>query len=914
MHLTLRACAFALIALILIPAAHATDTNMGETSEILFCNGGTAPYTGCLAADLRTEADTLASPSAIFEYVRNNYDLTLYHGARSGSVNAFLGGRGNDVDLAATLIAMLRSQGVPAHYVVGTVCAPATQVMNWLQVEDPTLAKSLLVDQGIQGVVSSTSTCGTTSTPTLNFEHVWVEALVPYGQYRGEVNSTVNCAITPTPGVCHWVPMDPSWKQYVQINSGLDPYSTLSFDYTNYYNAIVNANTSGDTTRLNKNPLEIYQEQVLSWLSTYSPGKTLNDIPDFRGIVTQTNGLLPASLPYAVVSATRIYNSAEDHDAVVPATEPKKWMKYVTATAMIYYYGILAFTPSATVSLVDASTHRFTLSFLPVNSIYYQMFRLDATQVGGGVSGTGVSVGNPMPIVVSMDGSPDPTGGTNDQTISASYNGIVGGTYLIATGGETSNWSQVHRAAKQLLDANQQYKIVFNPADSGLPTNLPCNLTSGMNCNPYVDVNNNGWDSSDPLLLNDPAAMDAMTGGLLYVASTQYFAQLKDNLTVADKLNRIKTPITGFLGVVSSTYEAEYIADTAFSVLPGGLLIDMKGIHLGGSWRIDQPATYSNNQFTFIGHIMSSLEHETWQSLTGYDAISTVRGIQMALANGGTLLDLTAGTVQSMYAPMGFGSAAPSGFTLDRRPIYGTLMDSWWYATADGTQEFTILEKQPTSSTDSRRAGMTYHNDAFDGVYQSPSSGSYYALSLDCFYTNQNHLQSLENTYGASALMSAGSLCISSFPVNTTIASAIALNQSDYATYRIGVGTVFFDNLDENKGFNTANFLFRSVNNAASNAQPAASVMGWRDTLYFQNLTLGWNEIQVPSILSTGSNFRFSVDIHKTYDTSNYVTSATFEIQNMQGVAAGGGFVGLPGRNRADDATGSSLAISGKSK
>jgi hypothetical protein len=33
-----------------------------------------------------------------------------------------------------------------------------------------------------------------------------------------------------------------------------------------------------------------------------------------------------------------------------------------------------------------------------------------------------------------------------------------------------------------------------------------------------------------------------------------------------------------------------------------------------------------------LGHISSSVEHETWQELTGYDAVSTVRGIQMALA------------------------------------------------------------------------------------------------------------------------------------------------------------------------------------------------------------------------------------------------------------------------------------------
>ncbi len=56
-------------------------------------------------------------------------------------------------------------------------------------------------------------------------------------------------------------------------------------------------------------------------------------------------------------------------------------------------------------------------------------------------------------------------------------------------------------------------------------------------------------------------------------------------------------------------------------------------------------------------------------------------------------------------------------------------------------------------------------------------------------------------------------------------------------------------------------------------------------------MTKGWNEIVVPSQLSTGSNFRFSVDIWKTYDTSSNLTSATFEIQNEAGVSAGGGYV-----------------------
>ncbi|ETR66825.1 MAG: hypothetical protein OMM_12297 [Candidatus Magnetoglobus multicellularis str. Araruama] len=88
------------------------------------------------------------------------------------------------------------------------------------------------------------------------------------------------------------------------------------------------------------------------------------------------------------------------------------------------------------------------------------------------------------------------------------------------------------------------------------------------------------------------------------------------------------SPINGYLGVISTTYDVEYLDDSPFSVMPGGLLIDMKGLDYNGIWRKDLPATPSNRVFELCGHIMSSLEHEVWQELTGYDAISTVRGIQ----------------------------------------------------------------------------------------------------------------------------------------------------------------------------------------------------------------------------------------------------------------------------------------------
>lgn len=710
-------------------AAWSADSTTGETvsHEVQFCSGKSAPYADCAAAELRAKADALTTPVAIYEYVRNNYEYALYHGARSGAINTFLGGRGSDVDLAATLIAMLRSRGIPARYVVGTVRVPAAQVANWLAVGNVDLAYHLLRDQGIQGVVLAPDKS------TIDFEHVWSEALVPYASYRGAGTSGIDCGATPS--ACNWVPLDPSFKQRKQHTSGLDPYRHLTFDYPAYHDAIKN----NDTARRDRNPLDIYRNQVHSWLQSSAPGKTLEDIPDFTDIMIETNGLLPASLPYATVGPIRRYNSAAEHDAEVPATEKKKWMKYVTASTVLESAGIVI---EARVSLVDAATSQFTFDHA-IGTPSIVRFRLGGTPLTSLIysdwsfNGRPSAIGDPLQLTVSMDGAPAPDEAGTDSIIEASYDAIIGGYYLIATGGESSNWSQVHRAARQLLAANDQYKIVFNPADPGA-NGQACDPVSGINCTPYVDANGNDWDVTDPRLLDSPAALDALTGGLLYVAGTQYYADYRNKLAQLDMINKVKSPINGFLGVVSTTHDVEYIDGTAFSVLPGGLLIDMKGIRFSGIWRIDQPETYSSKHFELMGYIGSSLEHETWQQLTGYDAISTVRGIQMARNAGAVIVNpvknASTDTVVSMYPSFDYVSAAPAGFTRNVRTLFGQEYVSWAY-NGTGLNGFYAMRPDVT--------GLSENDPGKSIWFYSPASG--YDSTLGSYLTIYNQIFAAKN-------------------------------------------------------------------------------------------------------------------------------------------------------------------------
>lgn len=843
-------------------------------------------YTGTDAQLLHDKAAQLGTAVAIYEYVHNTIEHSPYHGSRSGSVNTFLGQRGSDVDIATALIAMLRSQNIPARYAVGTVRIPAAQLTNWLGIPQLDTAVEVLKSQGIQGVTVAADRS------TVDFEHAWAEAFVPFDQYRGinTVSPTVDCSQNANLSRCTWVALDASFKQKTYNNLALDPYNALSFDYTAYYNAIKN----NDAARRDKNPLAILEDQIGAWLRTNHAGRTLEDVEDAGRINELREGLLPASLPYQVVGNIRRYDTVAAHDAMVPGTEPKKWGKTVRAGVKFVYGGLTISAGGTPILLAEVNTKRLTMTteFVGAGNTPNMVVRLGGTEISRPISGDGQiygfvpTIGYPIIITVSMDGAPGATSGDTDRTISAEYSAIIGGYYLVATGGESSNWSQVHRAADQLLASNDQYKIVFNPGEAGC-------LADGTNCTPYVDANGNGWDATDTRLLDNKPALDALTGGLLYVGATQYYAKLRDQFERTDRLMKTKTPVIGFLGVVSSVYEAEYIDGTAFSILPGGLLIDMKGITIGGAYRTNEAAvTYSNRQFEFLGHLTSSLEHEIWQELTGYDAISTVRGIQMALANGASLLNpkknASSDTLPGLYASFGFGTAAPAGFTYKPLTVYSTAPTTWTHATS-GSGFDTFLSTVSTGTSATQKLLATYTYSTTTGLYAWSDCVDYWEGQLQAFY-NAN----------GNASISPINLCNQTFsgPVLTVISQFQSYwNNTIIPNY---IGQTYFDYFDRNKGFTATGRVYRTTP-AASDAQDALTIASIRNDLYLRDIAQSWVEYLLPSKLTVGATYRFSVDVRKQYQSADgRLTSMSMEIANRS-LTAGGGYVGLDSSAPAAD-------------
>jgi RHS repeat-associated protein len=774
-------------------------------------------FTGDNALALRIKAQELQTPVNIYEYVRNNFEYALYHGSRSNSINTFSGKRGNDVDLSTVLIAMLRSQGIPARFAVGNVQLPVKKVMNWLGVKNEELAKNVMINQGIREVRSHND--------MLSFEHVWVEMFVSYENYRGAgLDSEVNCYSEPDK--CQWIAVDPSFKLKKYHNQGIDILGKVEFPYTDYYNAMKDNNHLKD-----KNPLEIYEELVLKYLRKNYPGKTLEDVADSGTIISEKNMILPASLPYTIVENNfRTYDTVAEHDLY-----EYTWTKYLKIHIGFenQELGEYAFTRKVS----EFSSEKISINMTESEHIN-KPFKLHLELDGAGID--------------------DPKSLTATGSISITYDCIGGGHYLIVLGDESSNWSQFHRATEKLLDISKSYTIVYNPDSDFVP---------------YIDNGNGIWDNEDIELIKHDEAMHDLTGGLLYAAQTWFCASLREQISRLSNLNNIVAPINAYLGIISTTYEVEYLDDIPFSIMPGGLLIDMQNIRYNGVWQSNQAGEISNETFVLMGHILSSLEHEVWQEMTGYDAISTVRGIQMALSKDAELIKLTSDLktdcdkMKKIYKAFNFQDQAPEPLEQKEYNLFGTKPVIWISPSGDSNEyAFNAIETCMFSDF------ITY-----------TSSSDLKSTVLNTF----NNLSKINN-------LERGDIYTITFPDGTK-KTGVVFSEQTKEDLRAYLETVYKEDIDEIPGFpyfdmNNRDTLFDPEKSVYRNVIIAKNEHDTYD-LYTMFNTFYLNEVDyiIPSHLTTGEFYNFSVYISIHYDEeTGKINSILSDIKNKYNRGAGG--------------------------
>lgn len=221
------------------------------------------------------------SPVAIYNFVVNEFWFDPYYGARKRAEQTLKERSGNDYDLVSLLIALLRAAGYEARYASGVVRVPADLAANWLRVDTPCLAGWILQVKGLEGDCM----CLVPGVNAVQCRRVWVEAYVSRG--RG--------------GPRTWVPLDPAFKLH-DVTPGIDTPEEMDLDAQAFLDDYCEpADPAVALPRL-ETPVELFKQQITDYLTDHHPAETVESVKRRAEIIAVDYGLLPASLPYKVMT------------------------------------------------------------------------------------------------------------------------------------------------------------------------------------------------------------------------------------------------------------------------------------------------------------------------------------------------------------------------------------------------------------------------------------------------------------------------------------------------------------------------------------------------------------------------------------------------------------------------------------
>ena len=266
----------------------------------------------------------------MYAWVKNKCAFDPYLGSRRGAEETRRLRAGNDMDLASLLIALLRVSGFPARYGTGIVQMTPAQAMNWVGVDDANTAGSILTTAGLEGLTIVDGP----DIVSIRCRRVWVEAYVPYSDYRGTGSGA---------GESAWVPLDPAMKTYVN-DFGIDLRALAGFDADAFIDDYV-------STLRSPSVIEYFEDALQAYATANHPELDFEANSYTRTIDEESINWLPGSLPYRVLSqdgswaevpanqrfTIRIYihgtGATLDHTLELPAIAGKQvTLSYVGAT------------------------------------------------------------------------------------------------------------------------------------------------------------------------------------------------------------------------------------------------------------------------------------------------------------------------------------------------------------------------------------------------------------------------------------------------------------------------------------------------------------------------------------------------------------------------------------------------------
>ncbi len=227
----------------------------------------------------------------IYEYVKNNFLYQPYWGALKGAHQTLMSGSGNDADQASLLIALLRRSGVPARYGRALVTVDIERAKKWLGVADDTCVDLMLATGELPGVTALVDD-STNKIMAVRFEHIYVEAWLPYGNYRGTARDQTHKL---------WVPLAPAFKEH-RVVAGVGLAQAVPFDadaLADYLDGTMTKNPDGSLSGIDEawmqQQLQDYEQQLQDYLAD---NMTIHEVTGYTEIVAQNHPILPITLPF----------------------------------------------------------------------------------------------------------------------------------------------------------------------------------------------------------------------------------------------------------------------------------------------------------------------------------------------------------------------------------------------------------------------------------------------------------------------------------------------------------------------------------------------------------------------------------------------------------------------------------------
>ncbi len=566
------------------------------------------------------------SPVKIFQHVYNNIRFEPYFGSMKGSAGTLYSGAGGATDQASLLIALLRASNIPARYVLGDIQLIDSANLGangrgprWLGAKSYQAAGSILSGNLNPYAGKYSNANG------IFLRHVWVEACLPYGNYRGAPSDNTGY---------RWIPLDPSFKDnsYQPGIAGIQ--SSVAFDYSA---------TGYLAGRTNVLPHERYASQVETYVKGLNADNTLLDVPYLGEQAVRNYDILPVTLPYKVTQYVNWSGSSSPEAASLPDSHRHRLSIKVrnSSGADLVAEQIL--------SLPSIVHQRLTLSYVPADAgsqTLWNNWNGDLT--------TPPSLVNLKPII-KVDGVTQATG-TGSLTLGTQHRLIMKVTLGDTTLSQASCRNDDPANSTPDSDLHCFNKTVYTNLTAGAHHALMAYARQGSDrliaerAERLTQTVQSAPTAPTPA---NAANYDATEGELLHIALMKYLRYVTDAGQYLGELNGVSGESGTHLGLTAAGLKVDYLFDLPFAVHPSGPYIDVLG-NLAHLVKLDTTATDGASQrtetwptFKLFAYSASAYEHFIWQELIRTDAVSTVRGLQFAGESGVTnpLVTLTSANI-----------------------------------------------------------------------------------------------------------------------------------------------------------------------------------------------------------------------------------------------------------------------------